>query len=150
MKVFAVLLITVVALACYPRVSTNVTPLDPSLHLAKTCSDGVKLYTAPDRVEHPYREVALINSKGQLNSSDESDMLLSMREEAAASGANGIILAQIEEPTPITKVAAGVGEVTLPRVGNATAIYVAADSSNSAAACAHYKRPSWLRRHLWL
>jgi hypothetical protein len=74
-------------------------------------------------------------------------MFLSMREEAAAHGANGIILAQLDEPNPITKVAAGVGQVVLPRVGKGTAIYVAADSSNSAAACANYKRPSRWRRH---
>jgi hypothetical protein len=62
---------------------------------------------------------------------------------------DGIILAEIEEPSAITKVAAGVGEVRLPRVGKATAIYVAADSASSVAACAHYKGPSWLRRHFF-
>jgi hypothetical protein len=149
-RVFVLLSIAVAASACVPpAVRTNVTPLDPSLHLARTCSDGVKLYTTPDRVERPYREIAIINSKGQLNGSNESDMLLSMREQAAAFGANGIMLAEIEEPNPITKVAAGVGQVRLPRTGKAMAIYVAADSANSVAACANYKGRSWLRRHLW-
>jgi hypothetical protein len=148
-KGFVLLPVAIVALACTPHVRTNVTPLDPSLHLAKTCPDGVKLYTSPDRVESPYREVGVINSKGQLNGSNESDMVLSMREEAGALGANGILLAEIEEPNPITKVAAGVGEVTLPRTGKATAIYVAADSANSVAACANYKGPSWLQRHFF-
>jgi len=143
------LLPVVLAAACIPPVLTNTTALDPSLHLARTCPDGVKLYLAPDRVGQPYHEVALINSKGQLNRSNESDMLLSMREQAAASGANGIILAAIEEPNAITKVAAGVGKVGLPRKGNAMAIYVAADSAHSVAACANYKRPSWLRRHFF-
>lgn len=148
-RVVVILPIIVAASACVPTVKTNVTPFDPSLHLAGTCPDGVKLYTTSDRVERSYREVALINSKGELNGSNESDMLLSMREEAGAFGANGIILAEIEEPSAITKVAAGVGEVRLPRVGKATAIYVAADSASSVAACAHYKGPSWLRRHFF-
>jgi hypothetical protein len=148
-KVLVFLPIAVAASACYPAVRTNVTPLDPSLHLARTCSDGVKLYTTANPVEQPYRQVALINSKGQLNGSNESDMLLSMREQAAGIGANGIILAEVEEPNPITKVAAGVGQVTLPRTGKATAIYVPADSAHSVAACANYKRRSWLRSHIW-
>lgn len=148
-KGIVLLPIAIAASACYPPVRTNATPLDPSLHLAKTCPDGVKLYTSPDRVERPYREIAVINSKGQLNRSNESDMVLSMREEAGALGANGILLAEIEEPDPITKVAAGVGQVGLPRTGKATAIYVPADSAHSLVACANYKGPSWLQRHFF-
>jgi hypothetical protein len=148
-KAFVFLPIAIVALACYPPVRTDITPLDPSLHLAKTCPTGVKLYTSADRVGQPYREVAVINSRGQLNGSNESDMVLSMREQAGALGANGILLAEIEEPNAITKVAAGVGQVTLPRTGRATAIYVPADSAHSVAACANYKGPSWLKRHVY-
>lgn len=149
-RIVVILPIAIAASACVPPVRTNVTPLDPSLHLARTCPLGVKLYTAPDRVQHSYRELGLINSKGQLNRTDESDMLLSMREEAGAFGANGIILAAIEEPKPIEKVAAGVGQVGLPRVGKGMAIYVAADSASAVAACANYKRRSWLSRHFFL
>ena len=148
-KGFVLLPIAIAASACYPQVRTNITPLDPSMHLAPTCSDGVKLYTTSTPAEQPYRQIALINSKGQINGLNESDMLLSMREEAAAQGANGIITAEIDEPNPITKVAAGVGQVTLPRTGKATAIYVPADSAHSVAACANYKRKSWLRRHFF-
>jgi hypothetical protein len=148
-KVFVLLPIAVAASACVPAVRTNIAPLDPSLHLAPTCSDGVKLYTTLSPAEQPYRQIALVNSKGEISASNESDMLLSMREEAAALGANGIMMAEINEPNPITKVAAGVGQVTLPRTGKATAIYVPADSAHSVEACANYKRPSWLRRHFF-
>jgi hypothetical protein len=91
-KGFVLLPIAIAALACTPHVRTNITPLDPSLRLAKTCPDGVILYTSPDRVKQPYREVAVINSKGWLNGSNESDMVLSMREEAgiAADSANSV------------------------------------------------------------
>jgi hypothetical protein len=149
-KVVVLLSAAVAVAACGPpAVRTNISPLDPSLHLAKTCSDGVKLYSTPDRVEHPYREVALINSKAKINGSNESDIFLSMREEAAAVGANGILFATVEEPDALTKVAAGVGQVRLPRTGKGTAIYIAADSAQSAAACANYKERSWLRRVFW-
>ncbi len=56
-------------------VSTNASLIDPTVHYARTCPDGVKLYTTPDRVGQPYREVALLNAKGESNWSDEEDMI---------------------------------------------------------------------------
>src|SRR3982750_4886773 len=50
--------------ACH-FVSTDASLIDPTLHLARTCPDGVKLYTVPDRVQRPYREVALLSSVGK-------------------------------------------------------------------------------------
>jgi hypothetical protein len=127
--------VAVAALACF-YVRTNATMLDPTLHLARTCPDAVKLYTLPDRVQQPYREVALLNSTGQTLYSDEGDMMKSMREKAAAVGANGIILGGIEEPNAITKVVGEVARAGVDRTGRAMAIYVAGDSANSVAACA--------------
>lgn len=148
-KASVLLPIAIAASAC-AHVSTNVTKLDPSVRLARTCPVGVKLYTDPDRVQQPYREVALLNSTGEVNYSDEGEMFGSMREKAAAIGANGIILGGIEEPNPITKVAADVAKTETVRRGKATAIYVAADSANSVAACTNYKAPSWLHRYFGL
>jgi hypothetical protein len=148
-KVFVILPMAVAASACFPNVQTKVTPLDPSSHLTRTCPNGVKLYTTPERVEQPYHEVALLNSTGEVHYSDEGEMFASMREEAAEAGANGIILDDIKEPNAITIVAADVAKTGVVRKGKAMAIYVPADSANSVAACANYKAPSWLRRHLW-
>lgn len=148
-KVLVLLPFALGASACFPYVGTSATVLDPSLRLARTCPDGVKLYASPDRVEQPYREVALLNSTGETLYSDEGEMFESMREEAAGIGANGIILDGIDEPNAITKVAAQVANAGVVRKGKATAIYVAADSANSVAVCANYKDRSWLRRHLW-
>lgn len=149
-KVLVFLPIAVAASACYHNVSTSATKLDPSVRLARTCPLGVKLYTAPDRVQQSYREVALLNSTGQIHYTDEGAMFWSMRENAAAVGANGIILGEIDEPDAITKVAADVAKTEAVRKGKAMAIYVAADSANSVAACANYKGPSRLRRLLSL
>jgi hypothetical protein len=126
--------VAVAASACF-YVRTNATVLDPSLHLARTCPDAVRLYTVPDRVQQSYREVALLNSTGQTLYSDEGDMLKSMREKAAAVGANGIILGGIEEPNAITKVVGQIAKTGVDRTGHAMAIYVAGDSAKSAAAC---------------
>lgn len=149
-KIVVLLPVAVAASACLHYVNTSSTKLDPSLRLARTCPVGVKLYTSADRVQQPYREVALLNSSGGINYTDEGMMFASMREHAAAIGANGVILGVIDEPDPITKVAAAAAETGIERKGKATAIYVAADSASSVAACVNYKRPSWLRRELGL
>ena len=125
-------------------VSTNATLVDPSIHLARLCTEAVKLYTAPDRVRTEYREVALLNSSGETRYSDEADLIKSMRKAAAKAGANGIILNGIDEPNAATKVAAEVSNVltrdAMPispeRKGRAIAIFVPADSANAVAVCA--------------
>jgi len=127
-------------------VSTNASLMDPSVHLANTCPAAVKLYTVPDRVQHPYREVALLNSAGQTTYSSEADMIKSMREKAADVGANGIILGGIDEPSALTKLAGQVAQVgadaagqpvsiSAERNGRGVAIYVPADSATTVAVC---------------
>ena len=136
--------------ACH-SVSTNASLIDPSLRLAKTCPAAIKLYTVPDRVQQPYREVALLNSSGKTSYSSESDMIKSMRERAATVGANGIILSGIDEPSAMAKLAGQVAQlgaeaagqitqISAERKGKAVAIYVPADSTHSIAACAKAKK----------
>jgi len=132
-------------------VSTNASLMDPSLHLAKTCPAAVKLYTTPDRVEQPYREVALLNSVGQTSYSSESDLIKSMREKAAKVGANGIILDRIDEPSAMAKIAGQVAQIgadaagaitmiSAERKGRALAIYVPTDSARTITACAKQEK----------
>jgi hypothetical protein len=135
------------ALSACHSVSTNASLVDPSVRLAKTCPAAIKLYTVPDRVEQPYREVALLNSSGQTSYSSEGDMIKSMREKAATVGANGIILGGIDEPSAMAKIAGRVAQIgaeatghvsdiDAERKGRAVAIYVPADSAHTVEACA--------------
>lgn len=117
-------------------VSTNASLIDPSVHLARTCPAAIKLFTSPDRVRQPYREVAILNAKGESNWSDEEDMIESMRDKASEVGANGIILSGIDEPNALTKVIGQVAKTGSQRKGKALAIYVLSDSTNTAAVCA--------------
>jgi len=114
--------------------------IDPTVRLARTCPEGIKLYTTPDRVSQPYREVALLNAKGESNWSDEEDMIESMRDKAAEIGANGIILSGIDEPSALTKVIGQVAKTGSQRKGKALAIYVPSDSTNTATACANAEK----------
>jgi hypothetical protein len=117
-------------------VSTNATVLDPSIKLARTCPDAVRLFTTPARVASPYREVALLHSTGESGWSDEEEMMESMRDKAAEVGANGIILENIDEPSALTKVIGAVAKTGTVRKGKALAIYIPADSTSGAALCA--------------
>src|SRR5256885_2014201 len=132
-------------------VSTDASLIDPTLHFARTCPAGVKLYPAPDRVPRPYQEVALLSSMGKTSYSSESDMIKSMREKAARVGANGIILDNIAEPSALAKIAGEVAQIgadatgqiatiSAERKGKAMAIYVPGDSALTAAACAKAKK----------
>ena len=139
MKPLASLTAGAVILLC-ACVSTNASLIDPSVHLARTCPAGIKLYTTPERVGQPYREVAILNAKGESNWSDEEDMIESMRDKAAELGANGIILSGIDEPSALTKVIGQVAKTGSQRKGKALAIYVPSDSSNTATTCAHAQK----------
>jgi hypothetical protein len=137
MKLPAFLASAILVCAC---VSTNAALIDPSVQLARTCSAAIRLYTTPDRVGQPYREVALLNAKGESNWSDEGDMIQSMRDKAAEVGANGIILKGIDEPSALTKVIGEVAKTGSQRKGNALAIYVPSDSINTATVCANARK----------
>ena len=121
-------------------VSTNAALIDPSVHLARTCPAAIKLYTTPDRVGQPYREVAVLNAKGESNWSDEGDMIQSMRDKADDVGANGIILSKIDEPSALTKVIGQVAKTGSQRKGNALAIFVPSDSTNTATVRANTRK----------
>jgi hypothetical protein len=137
MKSLPSLLFAVVVCGC---VSTNAALIDPSVQLARTCKTAIKLYTTPERVGKPYREVAVLNAKGESNWSDEGDMIESMRDKAAEVGANGIILSKIDEPSALTKVIGEVVKTGSQRKGNALAIYVPSDSTSTATLCADARK----------
>jgi hypothetical protein len=137
MKQFRSLLVAAFACGC---VATNAALIDPSVQLAPTCPSSVRLYTTPDRVGHPYREIAVLNAKGESNWSDEGDMIQSMREKAADVGANGLILSKIDEPSALTKVIGEVAKTGSQRKGNAMAIYVPSDSTTTTTVCANARR----------
>ncbi|HEV7836885.1 MAG TPA: hypothetical protein VGO75_02375 [Gemmatimonadaceae bacterium] len=132
MKKIAAAVSLVAVAAC---VRTNAALMDPSVHLAPTCSDAVRLYTSADQVGQPYQQVALLNSSGESSWSDESGMIKSMRTKAAEVGANGIILNAIDEPSALTKVIGDVAKTGTVRKGKSVAIFIPAEAVKSRNAC---------------
>lgn len=114
---------------------TNAALMDSSIHLARTCPDGVKIYTSPSTVRAEYQEIALLNSTGLTNFTTESGMMKSMRQKAAEVGASGIIMGNIDEPGAGAKVAAQVLGAYTERKGKSVAIYVPSDEARVRRVC---------------
>jgi hypothetical protein len=132
-RFFGNLLVPTVSLtAC---VSTNAAVLNPTAKYAETCPDAVMLYTSPDRVPSPYREVALLNSTGNTAFTSEKGMYNSQRQKAAHLGANGIVLNDIQEPGAGAKIIGSLLGTGTERKGRALAIYVPEDSMRTIQIC---------------
>ena len=116
-------------------VTTNAAVLDPTVSYQKLCPDAVQVFTTPERVPSAYREVALLNSKGESSWTDEKQMMDSQRRKAAQLGANGIILGETKEPNAGTKIIGSLFGTGAERKGRAIAIYIPADSLRVKLAC---------------
>lgn len=86
--------------------------------------ENVALYRNADQVPRRYEEVALLNSEGDSNFTNEAKMFDSMKKKAGEVGANAIILDALSEPSGGAKVAAAIFGVSAERKGKAVAIYV--------------------------
>jgi hypothetical protein len=136
MRLKSGLFTVVCALALWGCTKTNAALMDNSIHLATTCPDAVKLYTAPSNVGSPYTEVALLNSSGNTKWTSEGGMMKSMRQKAAEVGATGIIMGNIDEPGAGAKVMGAVFGTGTERKGKSVAIFVPADSTRVKTVCA--------------
>ena len=116
-------------------VQTNVASLNPTVQHFPTCVAAVQLFTSPERVTREYTEIALLNSTGSSSSTNERQMIESMREKAAQAGAHGIILSNIAEPSAGAKVAGAILGTGAERKGRSVAIRIEADSARVREAC---------------
>ena len=116
-------------------VSTNAVQLNPSAQRAPVCTNAVQLYTDSSRVGKAFEELAILNSKGESGMTSERGMYESMRRKAAQLGANGVILAPVQEPKAGTKIIGALFGTGAERKGGAIAIWVPGDSGRIAESC---------------
>ena len=124
MRLQNVLLVGTAALMLTACVSTNSTMLGQAVGGTAVAPESVVIYRTASQVPSNYRELAILNSKGDSNFTNERKMYESMRKEAARIGANAIILDALSEPSPAVRVAAAIFGVGVARKGSAVAIYV--------------------------
>lgn len=124
------MLLVLAAVSAVACVQTNATMLNPApTTRAAVPPEQVRIYRTADQVGRRYEEIALLNSTGESNWTNEQAMLESMRKKAGAIGANGVILDAVTEASAGAKVAAAVFGVGSQRKGRAVAIFVFPDSS---------------------
>lgn len=129
MQYRAIGLLGALAVALAGCVSTSVTHLDSGVRLAPTTPDAVVLYRSASQVPGPYREIALLDSSGDVDLTSPAQMYKSMREQAAKIGANGVILGEVINPSSGAQVASWVFGTPADRRTQAVAIFVTAPSA---------------------
>lgn len=106
-------------------VSTNAIVLGAaSTQRARVLPANVRVFRTPDQVKAKYEEVAMLNSKGESNWTNEKGMIESMQRKAGELGANGIILDAINEASAGAKVAGAIFGTGSQRKGRSVAIFV--------------------------
>ena len=143
MRLLALPCLAALATGC---IHTNASVLDPTVSFQKTCSNAVQVFTTAERVPSPYREVALLNSKGESSWTDEKGMLGSQRKKAAEVGANGLILGETKEPNAGTKIIGSLFGTGAERKGKAIAIWIPEDSARTQEICSGRKPAAALGR----
>lgn len=117
---FPAVLAVMAAAAC---VSVNKSILAPNPTGRTFSEEQVYVYFEDDEIPEHTR-LAILNAEGDVDTTDESDMIDKLREEAGKLGANAIILGDIEEPGTGARIAGAVFDVETYRETQAIAIYV--------------------------
>ena len=89
-----------------------------------TTAEQITIYLIEDDVPGDYEKLAIINLKGDYNTTDEEMMYKKARKEAAKYGANGILVYQVEDPGTGAKVADALLGTGATRKGRMIAIRV--------------------------
>lgn len=110
-------------LAATACVSVNKSILAPNPTGRTFSEQQVYVYFEDDEIPEHTR-LAILNAEGDVDTTDESDMIDKLREEAGKLGANAIILDDIREPGTGARIAGAVFDVEMYRETQAIAIYV--------------------------
>ncbi|MBM4184588.1 MAG: hypothetical protein FJ207_10300 [Gemmatimonadetes bacterium] len=110
-------------LALAACVSVNKSILAPNPTGRRFSTEQVYVYLANDSVPEHTR-LAILIARGDVDVTDESDMIDKLREEAGKLGANAIILGEIDEPGTGARIAGAVFDIPTERETQAIAIYV--------------------------
>ncbi|HEY9450182.1 MAG TPA: hypothetical protein VIQ74_05605 [Gemmatimonadaceae bacterium] len=113
-------------------VSTSATRLGQGPIRPAFPPDSVAIYLTAADVPWRYEQVALLNSKGDVDYTDEKQMYNSIRKKAGEVGANGVILGSTNEPGAGAKVAHALFGTSANRKSTAVAIWVFKNDSTKA------------------
>ena len=104
-------------------VTVNKTVLDRSFMATPVAKESVHIYLPGDEVPEHTR-IAILHAEGDVDMTDESEMIDKLREEAGKLGANAIVLGELRDPGTGAMVASAILGTTAERRGQAIAIFV--------------------------
>lgn len=120
--------------ACGAR--AHIDARNPSLTLAPTCADAVRVYPSSADVPYDYYEVALISAEGNSVYNGNGDLLKAVRGQAARVGANGVVVDSLRATHATVKIlGAVVGGNDAERKARAIAIWMPSDTARVRKAC---------------
>lgn len=105
---FPTLLVLVAPLALGACVTANATMLGPRQHRTPVPEDEVRVFLAEDEVPASCERVAIINTSGDADVTNESQMIRAARRRAGKLGANAIQIRRTREPGTGTRIASAV------------------------------------------
>ena len=111
-------------------VSAQVISLGPKTSYPPVPVSEVQVFLTEEDVPGPFEKLALIKLSGDVDYTNESEMVAKAKEEAAKIGANGIILGETKEPSTGAKIAGEVFGVSAERKGQVVAIRFTTSSSD--------------------
>jgi hypothetical protein len=121
--------------ACGTR--SEIVARNSELSLVRTCADAVPVYPDRQHVPYDYYEVALIAVEGNSVYNGNGDLLKSVRNQAAAVGANGVVVDSLGATHATVKVLGGaLGSNDATRKARAIAIWMPSDTARVREACA--------------
>jgi hypothetical protein len=117
------LLAVVILLMVVGCISVNKSVLTPNPTGRVFTTEEVTVYFETDSIPEHTR-VAILNARGDADTTGEGKMIDKLREEAGILGANAIILGALEEPGTGRRVVAAIFGTSKNREAQAIAIYV--------------------------
>ena len=116
--------LTVLAAGC---VTVNAARLVPAGTYAPVPTEEVVVFETEEDVDRPFEKVALLYAEGDVDVTNERQMINAARKKAGRLGANAIILREFREPRLSTRIAAAIFDVPAYRKARLLAIRVGDD-----------------------
>jgi hypothetical protein len=110
-------------LILFACVTVNKSILDRSFMAAPVPTEDVYVYLPGDEVP-PHTRVAILNAEGDVDMTNEGEIIEKLREEAGKLGANAVIMGEIADPSTAAIVAKAFLDTEANRTAQAIAVFV--------------------------
>lgn len=115
-------------------VSVHATRIGTPTQYEPVPREHVLVYRTEEEVPYEYEAIAILHAEGDVDGTNERQMIDAARKKAGKLGANAIVLGEFREPRMSTRIAAAVFDVPVERKARFLAIRVREDAPRAAGA----------------